>query len=64
MDGGARKMVFSTFPRAESRLQVRAQKRAEVLMWLYRKIQDLGVLMLYPFGTELFGERCRHFSHR
>lgn len=35
MDGGARKMIFSTFPKAGSRLQVRAQKRAEVLMWVY-----------------------------
>lgn len=26
-------MVFSTFPRAGSRVQDRAQKKAEVLMW-------------------------------
>ena len=26
-------MVFSTFPRAGSRMQHRAQKKAEVLMW-------------------------------
>lgn len=31
-DGGARKMVFSTFPRAGSKVQDRAQKKAEVLM--------------------------------
>lgn len=33
MDGGARKMSFSTFPRAGSRVRDRAQQKAEVLIW-------------------------------
>lgn len=60
MDGGARKTVFSTFPRAGSRQQVSAQKRAEVLMC--GEIQSSRV-------TEVRGTRedllfiYRHFSH-